>query len=70
MRKYFTLNGTQYLYDVVGGQYRIRWCYAGDRYSKPWERGKCKRTEQFRDKTITAYIKKNTWKRDKNGVIL
>lgn len=62
LKKYFKLNGTEYLYDIKGGQYRIRWCYAGDRYSNVRETGKCKRTVQFRDRIIASYIERNKWK--------
>lgn len=60
MKKFFILNGTTYLYDIVKGQYRIRWCYAGGTYSRPREIGKCKRTIKFQDKIIAKYIKENT----------
>jgi len=59
LKKYFKLNGTEYLYDIKGSQYRIRWCYAGGGYSKPWESGKCKRTIEFREKIIDVYIDKH-----------
>lgn len=61
LKKYFKLNGTDYLYDISGKYYRIRWCYADGTYSRSWETGKCKRTIEFRENIITAYIKKNQW---------
>lgn len=62
LKKYFKLNGTTYLYDIKGDQYRIRWCYSGGDYSRIRKSGKCKRTIEFRDNIISEYIKQNTWK--------
>jgi len=66
LKKYFLLNGTHYLYDIKGSKYRIRWCYAGGTYSNPRESGKCKRTIEFRENIIAAYIKKYNTRRIKN----
>lgn len=62
LKKYFKLNGTTYLYDIKNNKYRIRWCYAGDRYSNPWESGSCKRTIEFQEKIINKFIKNNKWR--------
>ena len=61
LQKYFKLNGTNYLYDIKGDQYQIRWCYADGKYSRAFASGKCERTILFRTKIISKYIEKNKW---------
>lgn len=59
LEKRFDVNGFTFLYDINRGQYRIRWQHPEGTYSIPYDSGKCKRTFEFREEIINAFVRRH-----------